>query len=1117
MDIEADIHELMAAIDANQAVNYIMPAGLGDNTIVPPYIAASGKKCFVMVSDTLSAIYLANQQRLLQQNFTDAVGYADLNDVKFTKESKIVYTTGEYMKHKMLEYFDNGFTKDIDFCDVLIINQTQIASMDAEIVSCLWAHAISNGVNVPKLITVSPRDNPIKLKELTNGNVIPGTHTIHQHIKGNIIYGDKNYNAEDYNIYNDIANLVLKLNEKKYNKTECITALIYVPSLTEVKFLETAIRKINPRISVLSVNDGSYSEIETIHQSVSCSDDHGIKFFIVTPKTSSLLYSNNIGVIIDSMVETQTIASMSGAYSIIYNHVSKETSDERKKRLNVVRDAVCYRMCTRDRYDAFVSFDREEFYKIPIEKELILLLEKGLNPINVLNNFDPSYLLEKISILVKLSLVSPVGITNEFDEFYKGKRPFTVEDLTLSPFYKITELGKFYMALNFSVRTCAFLWNWIKSTPHVFPGVVISSLIDCYGPYIRVPRKKYRESKEDYSLALSAHKDKYFSKYEGSNDLVAHLNIWNDLISKIGGLKLNSSEIKKWSTANSMDFNKILELVNFVNLALKQLSQLGYTSTVGPFTSSGAFNIAFPIFQNINRDQTLIYKMPNTYFNPVYKREYKLDNKDSISELFKKNPPGIILLISSSINISADRVINIINFGIDTEKDGLGRPIFTKNYPQRTGYKPAVQKSSQAVQDLLDQTNVFDSISFINSVSVDVPEITHHVIEQKPQVYLTADYYRYFYIDKMIEVVKQHVIAYIDNIIIPNLRQYGTNIETLDEHKQELMSAALLSFFHWIFYMACYKQEDEGDVVFSLEKVSKKSFFREKFINELRDSGFDNGEEIVDTCSDLATQFLTNSKENYFEPVSSIVVGKTHVEVDAFNVQLQMETLEKLKNVGNSEQIASLCLKHYSVFSPDILPEPFFLCYPMPVLKLLTLKYGFNIEAVSSPITSQIFKLNQIFQTQGLFYEIEKHFGSIGDFFSSVKNNSSIIITTMNDFVIMTYIVDNVMHMMEQVENIRYFIQIPVVYEDIIEKLTNSTYLSQSFIIHSNEYYVDNKGDRIKFPVDSMIFILSKGEFDYIDYSNIKHDLIDAYSKTHDETNLPQYNISAAINTLKSM
>ena len=98
------------------------------------------------------------------------------------------------------------------------------------------------------------------------------------------------------------------------------------------------------------------------------------------------------------------------------------------------------------------------------------------------------------------------------------------------------------------------LYRWIHDGKPIYPGIVLVSLIDCFGPtYFWWPRTK------DKSV-LIAHHEK-FTRYIGSNELVSITKMWNFLMARVRGLYAQYDHILNHCRHHALNHKKIREVL----------------------------------------------------------------------------------------------------------------------------------------------------------------------------------------------------------------------------------------------------------------------------------------------------------------------------------------------------------------------------------------------------------------------------------------------------------------------------------------------------------------------------------------------------------------------------
>ena len=678
MQIAQHLPKIVDLISSHATVAIVAPTGSGKSVGIPAAIAARGARCFVTVPTRTAAISLAEYQRSLQlavalgtdisteasakqdpnlqNNIMKLVGYAAEGNVNYGPDTLIAYVTGGHARRKMLSYFSKGVATHIDFCDVLMVDEVHAGSLDNTVIISLWQKAAASQVSVPRLVTASATPVPIIIEPT------PVLYTVDLvAFPIEFKYLDKDIEIDDPSgiLYIEAATIAANIHRTTPIDTGHI--LIFAPGSAEVERVASALKEllkdpiagksadIIPAFGALKPDD-----IALIYKQTSPNER---KIVIATNIAEMSITISDVGHVIDTMVEKRPETSQSGGFRLTTRYISKDSAKQRAGRTGRTRPGVCYRMCTSAKFESLEDHRPPEIERVPIYETVMELLDVGLSPEDVIKGVDTKRINTAVQLLNRLGMVtnSPTGIV-------------------------VTEMGHFAPKFHISVRNAAFLWKWIQAGLPLFPGIVVAALIDSYGPsYFWIPRRKDM-SVDEYNLMIKDHKEKYFSKYIGYNDLETCLNMWSDLMVSIGDLNAAQWLITKWCRDNSINNKKIRELLVIVQQSVNTARRLGYDVNVGPFTTQGVMTAARPVLLSVYSDVTMIHRRGAEYFNPVTREDYRLDNRDAINKLTENPPKGIIALVTAEIKTQRG-IFRIIGFGVDTDVDGLGRPIVERTKP----------------------------------------------------------------------------------------------------------------------------------------------------------------------------------------------------------------------------------------------------------------------------------------------------------------------------------------------------------------------------------------------------------------------------------------------------
>lgn len=681
MQIAPHLHRIIDLISSHPTVSVVASTGSGKSVGVPAAIAAAQARCFVTVPTRTAAVSLAEYQRVLQRsanpgvNVNKLVGYAAEGNINYGSETMIAYVTGGHARRKMLSYFSGGKVSPIDFCDVLMVDEVHSGSIDTTIIISLWMYAAASQVRVPRLVIVSATPVPMVIEPT------PIVYTVDlAAFPIEYRYLTKKMEIDDAKsaVYTEAAKIATNIHKTTPINTGHI--LIFAPGSSEVESIVASLKEqlkeptqdgkladIIPAFGALKPDD-----IAMIYKQTTVNER---KIVIATNIAEMSITISDVGHVVDTMVEKRAETSQSGGFRLTTHYISKDSAKQRAGRTGRTRPGVCYRLCTEEQFARLEEHRPPEIERVPIYEIVMELLDVGLHPESIIKGVDTNRISQAIQLLTRLGMVinTQTGLA-------------------------ITDLGHFAPKFHLSVRNAAFLWHWIQGGYPIFPGIVAACLIDSYGPsYFWIPRKKPDMSVEEYNLMVREYKNKYFGKYISYNDLETCLNMWNELVTVGGGIYPSQRTLLNWSRDNSINNKKIRELLKIVEQCINASNRIGYSVEIGPFTTNGVMTAARPILLSVYSDLTMIHRRDITYFNPITREDYRLDNRDAVNQFSTNLPKGVIALVTAEIKIKTG-VFRVIGFGVDTDKDGLGRPIVIKDATQQQRGPRAIAHGRRAAR-----------------------------------------------------------------------------------------------------------------------------------------------------------------------------------------------------------------------------------------------------------------------------------------------------------------------------------------------------------------------------------------------------------------------------------
>jgi hypothetical protein len=662
------IKEVLSLIDSNEPLDMAFgvsaPTGTGKTTSLIYEIYKARKPVRIMVTQPTTAatrsIFNWMKSRYGKEiNF----GYSAEGDVKYTDKDNIIYVTAGHMENAMFRYFENGRPKgDIDICDILVLDEAHRGALDQATIVALWKEALCSlkddrtPVKVPKLIFMSATLD-MDAVGFPNNRVVT---LAYKPYPITITYNDESYDVNSRDLYPKLAekifdihaNKPIPMNSRK-NKESGVKYpgydvwVVFCPGREEVLIVANELTK--------RLNDQTDEEKEDIPTEVCAvygtqSADENMKIFtppkagvrrfiIGTPLIEASVTVPFVTYIFDSMmekyngVENTNGQSFNGPPRLITGIISQSSAEQRAGRTGRVCPGEVFRMMTKEKYDS-LSYNRlPEIQRIPLTSVAINFLSVGLDPAKVFE-----------------------GMVNE------GNLRAAIAELELLEMYKdgeVTEIGKFAPRFPLSVRCSAFLYWWIKSDIDgiklpIFPGIVITCLINCFGEgYYYYPRldRKSGENASEFNKRQSLENidsyEKYYRKYagrpsgdggpaeRGRTDLEVLIVMWHYLLVEFGGVSGDESFvrdrriIKAFCAENWLNGKKISELFNCVSKVKSALSRHLRKPIITTVFSpvDGVIN-ATPILQRVYPDQRY------TRFSNKGKRKTNVEYYNATTKLF---------------------------------------------------------------------------------------------------------------------------------------------------------------------------------------------------------------------------------------------------------------------------------------------------------------------------------------------------------------------------------------------------------------------------------------------------------------------------------------------------
>jgi hypothetical protein len=282
-------------------------------------------------------------------------------------------------------------------------------------------------------------------------------------------------------------------------------------------------------------------------------------------------------------------------------------------------------------------------------------------------------------------------------------------------------MGHFATEFPLGVRNSAFLYLWLQKQLPPFPGIVIATLIDHYGPsYFRFPRSEPQEPRNQYQERLKQHRERYFAPFIGYNDLETFLNLWSSLVQYLNGTRDRQGRVARYCRDHSLNRRKVAEMLEAVHHTVSVTKRLGYPVAKGPFTTAGAMTAARPLLLQAYTGQVLYRDRRGGYRNPSTKESFRLDNRDALNRMGEKPPSGVIALATAEIK-TATSEFRVVGVGVDTDVNERGEMI--KPPPERGAPAPSLRTPPAVAPVVAAQTQAQVDEALALLEELDLPAI----------------------------------------------------------------------------------------------------------------------------------------------------------------------------------------------------------------------------------------------------------------------------------------------------------------------------------------------------------------------------------------------------------
>jgi HrpA-like RNA helicase len=654
----------VSAIDSN--------TGSGKTRKIPNLMATKGFKVRVAIPTTVA---VRDAYKFQCQHSTLQVGYAAGREIHYNEDDQLVYGTTGHFTQRILSMIKAGHQDQIMniLGDIFFIDEVHVATSHITVLISLLRFLYFDSVSSlnekgPKIVFASATFNQGDIVEYFPKFPIYKVEIPSWPIEDIFLLNQRDLLKDDPS--DEIIRIIREELGKWEGATKKYHGIVFRPGLQEVEetieYLESKFNANDPIEFYPAYSNLDPKEIDQIFQS---SDK--MKVIIGTNIIESSITIEDVGFIIDDMLEKIAETSSTGGNKLTLSVISKSASQQRRGRTGRTLPGRNYKLIDRLSYDRLSEYQIREIDRIPIFNIVLQLIDAGLNPLEVLKISVDRY--EQAQ-----KLLVDIGMIENKD----GK-------------YFVTEIGRFVSSISMGVQNAYMVYLGFKRFQKASlerPGdlaveriilrtvIAVASMIESYGPsYFYIPRKGRNESQIEYVARKDDHIEQYHEKFRGQTDIHSFVNIFWEMMTDINlakkydrGSRKNgfTNYVKEWSVANSMNNKKIKEYLNVMrdiesvvegkisdNTELRTnlpSSSLGKDLPKGGFSQLG--NVVAIIFARAYSGNQLVrtrdLRNNFVYVDQKTQIPYKINKSSSFNSVVMNSLEGpMVIVVSQTVEV----------------------------------------------------------------------------------------------------------------------------------------------------------------------------------------------------------------------------------------------------------------------------------------------------------------------------------------------------------------------------------------------------------------------------------------------------------------------------------
>lgn len=504
---------------------------------------------------------------------------------------------------------------------------------------------------------------------------------------------------EENKVYDKISTALLQIDPKLKGNV-----VVYLPGDKEIdKVKKKIIRKldfnnnylisVSNKTSIFNLNSDLKKKIRKR------------KIFLISSDVEEDVYVDNVGLVIDSFfhhIQGRTISDNINVYND-YMFIEdlgeidlKEAMKKRKSLLSIK---------FKGKYKVFYTKSEDKKSTVSQKRKLELM------PLYqyILDLSSNSELKSKITEY--LTVYNVYNHTNK--EIIKRDQKKCQELEFVNKEFKITPEGKIARKLPLNLENSSTLIRWMNTfdsqninTLPLFPCIMAVSILEKFNRFFVLPYRESKETSEEYKNRVGEHKEKYYEKYRGENDLETGMNIILTIFKESNCFRKEPEELSEWIIENKLNLDQINETIKLINILTGILSD--FNVRISKFDVTKSINILRTIFKETYKNNILTFDSKEKYYVNNLGKKYRLNYSDRYSYLspaYSGKSTKIISLISESSNLKEGEQINYVYIGLDIKAEPKKKVDKKKKISGKTKGKEEFKSRAQKWKEYLIEIN----------------------------------------------------------------------------------------------------------------------------------------------------------------------------------------------------------------------------------------------------------------------------------------------------------------------------------------------------------------------------------------------------------------------------